>query len=245
MNLLPSGYNVPYLLVADMLACWRESKATYIPCICSKNGPVRSDPSLSSSAASYVSRCTAAAALLRVHEGAQSVPLKEPVRTCSNFSVAIMRSVLQRRIADFAGGMVAGAAFVAVVQQLSEEHVRNTQGGPLLPPFAHDGKGFQNQSAQPQTVPAETGASAIAGDDAGPLWRRFCKFGLPSEEHVQLKEDYCASINYRTRIPNWVAEHLTRESDTKGVDRKHSKFLSEASVPEMWRATNEDYRGAN
>ena len=57
--------------------------------------------------------------------------------------------------------------------------------------------------------------------------------------------DYVSSLNLRTRVPNWVAEHLTRVADGENVDRKHSRFRAEREVPEMWRATNEDYRGSH
>lgn len=30
--------------------------------------------------------------------------------------------------------------------------------------------------------------------------------GLPSTENLRVFSDYCSSVNYRTRIPNWVAE---------------------------------------
>ena len=73
--------------------------------------------------------------------------------------------------------------------------------------------------------------------------RSTCRWGLPSEENVRVRSDYASSLNFRTRVPNWVAEHLTRAPDAKGVDRKYSRFRAEDDIPEMWRATNEDYRG--
>ncbi|EOD15615.1 putative exonuclease [Emiliania huxleyi CCMP1516] len=77
------------------------------------------------------------------------------------------------------------------------------------------------------------------------LARRFCPYGLPSDEHVVVKQGYASSINFRLRIPNWVAEHYSRDqSDADGVDRKHSKFRADESVPADFRATNDDYRGS-
>ena len=60
-----------------------------------------------------------------------------------------------------------------------------------------------------------------------------------------MRTGYAASINYRLRIPNWVAEHLSSaDADGEGVDRKHSRFVEDRGVPEAFRATNNDYRGS-
>lgn len=57
---------------------------------------------------------------------------------------------------------------------------------------------------------------------------------------------FCSSVNFRTRVPSWVAEHLSASSaDDPAADRKHSRFRPDPSVPERFRATNEDYRGSN
>ena len=76
--------------------------------------------------------------------------------------------------------------------------------------------------------------------------KSFCKYGLPSDEHVVCKQGFASSINYRLRIPNWVAEHYSADAagDAPNVDRKHSKFIADPSVPQEFRAGNEDYRGS-
>ena len=75
--------------------------------------------------------------------------------------------------------------------------------------------------------------------------RRFCKYGLPSDEHVIVRNGYASSISYRLRIPNWVAEHYSRsDTDAEGVDRKHSRFSADEAVPAAFRAANEDYFGS-
>jgi DNA/RNA endonuclease G (NUC1) len=69
---------------------------------------------------------------------------------------------------------------------------------------------------------------------------------LPSDEHVVVRSGYVSSINFRLRIPNWVAERYTAtDKDGEGVDRKHSRFSADEAVPAEFRATNEDYRGSN
>lgn len=74
----------------------------------------------------------------------------------------------------------------------------------------------------------------------------FCPFGLPSDEHVVVRRGFASSLNYRLRIPNWVAEKYTAEDvDADGVDRKYSRFASDQEVPEVFRASNNDYRGSS
>ncbi|KAF2875091.1 hypothetical protein BDV95DRAFT_307882 [Massariosphaeria phaeospora] len=51
-----------------------------------------------------------------------------------------------------------------------------------------------------------------------------------------------SSYDRRTRNPAWVAEHITPESlaDNR-ADRKHSVFVEDVSIPEMFRAKLKDY----
>ncbi|KAF2751357.1 hypothetical protein M011DRAFT_464091 [Sporormia fimetaria CBS 119925] len=51
-----------------------------------------------------------------------------------------------------------------------------------------------------------------------------------------------SSFDRRTRNPAWVAEHITPESlANNNADRKHSVFVEDASIPEMFRARLKDY----
>ncbi|KAF2477546.1 uncharacterized protein BDR25DRAFT_299450 [Lindgomyces ingoldianus] len=51
-----------------------------------------------------------------------------------------------------------------------------------------------------------------------------------------------SSFDRRTRNPSWVAEHITPESlANKNADRKHSVFVEDVSIPEMFRAKLKDY----
>lgn len=61
-------------------------------------------------------------------------------------------------------------------------------------------------------------------------------------EQIIRKKSYVVSYNKDTRIPNWVAWHLTADH-TDGPVRRMSNFYEEESVAEP-RATLEDYRGS-
>ncbi|KAF2015489.1 hypothetical protein BU24DRAFT_179424 [Aaosphaeria arxii CBS 175.79] len=51
-----------------------------------------------------------------------------------------------------------------------------------------------------------------------------------------------SSFDRRTRNPAWVAEHITPESLAQNnADRKHSVFVEDVSIPEMFRAKLKDY----
>jgi endonuclease G len=51
-----------------------------------------------------------------------------------------------------------------------------------------------------------------------------------------------SSFDRRTRNPAWVAEHITRESlANHNADRKHSVFVEDVAIPEMFRAKLKDY----
>ncbi|KAE8826410.1 hypothetical protein HRS9139_07583 [Pyrenophora teres f. teres] len=51
-----------------------------------------------------------------------------------------------------------------------------------------------------------------------------------------------SSYDRRTRNPSWVAEHITPESLAHNkADRKHSVFVEDITIPEMFRAKLKDY----
>lgn len=51
-----------------------------------------------------------------------------------------------------------------------------------------------------------------------------------------------SSYDRRTRNPAWVAEHITPESlANNNADRKHSVFVEDVAIPEMFRAKLKDY----
>ena len=65
---------------------------------------------------------------------------------------------------------------------------------------------------------------------------------FPSHENVFVRHAYTCSINYRTKTPNWVAEHLKfSQPDKKNGDRKRASFRSDEDIPDAFRAHNRDY----
>lgn len=69
-------------------------------------------------------------------------------------------------------------------------------------------------------------------------------YPLPSKEHVINHLEYTTSINYRFKMPNWVSEKLTSSSVAdKSGNRGNSDFHPDDSVPESFRAGNNDYLG--
>ncbi|KAL5379536.1 nuclease [Paraphaeosphaeria sporulosa] len=51
-----------------------------------------------------------------------------------------------------------------------------------------------------------------------------------------------SSFDRRTRNPHWVAEHITPESLANNhADRKHSVFVEDVAIPDMFRAKLKDY----
>lgn len=61
-------------------------------------------------------------------------------------------------------------------------------------------------------------------------------------EQIVKKKAYIVSYNKDTRIPNWVAWHLTADH-TDGDVKRFGGYFEDEDVPEP-RATNEDYRGS-
>ncbi len=61
-------------------------------------------------------------------------------------------------------------------------------------------------------------------------------------EQIIKKKAYIVSYNKNSKIPNWVAWHLTGEH-SDGPVRRSNMFYEDEEVPQL-RATNEDYRGS-
>lgn len=61
-------------------------------------------------------------------------------------------------------------------------------------------------------------------------------------EQILEKTSYIVSYNKDTKIPNWVAWHLTADH-TDGVVPRDNSYYEDEDVP-LPRATNEDYRGS-
>ena len=127
-------------------------------------------------------------------------------------------------------GLVAGAAGVAIR-------------------FGRDSASDTASSSSSSSTSSDLGvttASSSNSTDLAAAAARFAPYGLPSHENLSLHEGYASSINYRLRIPNWVAEHLVAASaaaasDAVGATRERSNFHEDVSVPAPWRSTNADY----
>jgi hypothetical protein len=74
-----------------------------------------------------------------------------------------------------------------------------------------------------------------------------CKYGLPSMDNIIVRKSYVASMNFKTRTPNWVAErifasNMSETTNVEGVALRHnSQFKSDQSIPESVRANVKDY----
>ena len=69
------------------------------------------------------------------------------------------------------------------------------------------------------------------------------KYGFPGPvADLKPAASLTSSFDRRTRNPAWVAEHITPESLAENnADRKHSVFVEDISIPEMFRAKLKDY----
>eukprot|EP01060_Flectonema_neradi_P008276 TRINITY_DN15911_c0_g1_i1.p1 TRINITY_DN15911_c0_g1~~TRINITY_DN15911_c0_g1_i1.p1 ORF type:complete len:315 (+),score=59.89 TRINITY_DN15911_c0_g1_i1:41-946(+) len=71
------------------------------------------------------------------------------------------------------------------------------------------------------------------------------RWGLPGDEHLTVfGESFAASDNWRTRVPNWVIEHLTPDTLKGSATREKSNFTSAPEVPQCFRSTVSDYKQA-
>lgn len=91
-----------------------------------------------------------------------------------------------------------------------------------------------------------TGLTETTGEDAGGAGTSSAEdIGLPalrpqSGEQILRRTGYTASYDKATRLPVWVAWHLTAEHTDGDYARKGLKFAEDEEVPEP-RATDRDY----
>lgn len=102
------------------------------------------------------------------------------------------------------------------VANLSEESKKTTHLSTL------------SSSVELPVISGEIGLPVLQGDNQGQLLYR---------------KGYVISYNKETRLPNWVAWHLTSDHLTDKVSRPGNAFHEDLSVPEP-RATNDDYKGS-
>ena len=67
-------------------------------------------------------------------------------------------------------------------------------------------------------------------------------FSYPAVSNIVIREAFTTSMNYRTKIPDWVAEKLTADTiNGRNGERKHASFKPDTDIREEFRASNADY----
>lgn len=125
----------------------------------------------------------------------------------------------------------------------------------LLTSCGHSSGKNRRYSIENEQLPVEESITIIGQPDTGgsdPLIIKnpsdsvfiICKPALlsPTTEQLIEKSSYIVSYNKDTKIPNWVAWHLTADH-IDGPVRRMNNFYEEESVASP-RATLEDYRGS-
>ncbi|EUC38311.1 hypothetical protein COCVIDRAFT_86913 [Bipolaris victoriae FI3] len=143
-----------------------------------------------------------------------------------------------------AGGAAAGAAVTAALYSTRRDNfphapavtttttttvTGSTRAGPI--PSAPTGLAVH--------APAAAAAARRAVVDPNGLFQ----YGFPGPVNdLRPAASLTSSYDRRTRNPAWVAEHITPESlANNNADRKHSVFVEDVSIPEMFRAKLKDY----
>ncbi len=137
-------------------------------------------------------------------------------------------------IAILAAGAAAGWALKSAVENTRKKEVpptvtttTTTVTGPPRP---------SSGNAVP-TIPVPVARSPLV--DPNGLYQ----YGFPGPVNdLRPAPSLTSAFDRRTRNPIWVAEHITRESlANNNADRKHSVFVEDILIPEMFRAKLKDY----
>lgn len=136
------------------------------------------------------------------------------------------------RILDFATGGMLGAGLTGVLSlYLTEYPVANSTKKISKP------AGISMDSATQSTSTSEI--SHIKSTTSDKV-NEICAFGLPSSDHLSVFSDYCSSVNFRTRIPNWVAEASQTQDLSPFAHSLLAPFLllcTSAAPPRFWHPT--------
>ncbi|CAO2651588.1 Nn.00g041580.m01.CDS01 [Neocucurbitaria sp. VM-36] len=99
--------------------------------------------------------------------------------------------------------------------------------------------------ARPAPVPSVPAVPYPAAAARKPLVdpNGLFQYGFPGPVNdLRPAASLTSSYDRRTRNPAWVAEHITPESlANSNADRKHSVFVEDITIPEMFRAKLKDY----
>jgi endonuclease G len=89
------------------------------------------------------------------------------------------------------------------------------------------------------TIPSPAAAARRQLVDPNGLFQ----YGFPGPiNDLRPAPSLTSSYDRERRNPAWVAEHITPESlATSNGDRKHSVFVEDITIPEMFRAKLKDY----
>lgn len=149
----------------------------------------------------------------------------------------------RRKRAHYSGAFIVGMAFLAFIVigltvslsiRACSHHKSYTQEDTRYPEPSKEPVDTKNKELPEVAPPYEMPDSVV----------RICT-PRPMEgisEQIIRKTSYIVSYNKDTKIPNWVAWHLTAEH-TDGPYKRMSNFYEEESVASP-RATIDDYRGS-
>ncbi|KAK3214139.1 hypothetical protein GRF29_28g2101568 [Pseudopithomyces chartarum] len=135
-----------------------------------------------------------------------------------------------------AAGAATGAAATAALWSVKKETPI-----PIVTTTTTTTTGLQKAPPPP---PLPVVRSAQAPSPKGPVDPSgLFQYGFPGPVNdLRPAASLTSSYDRRTRNPHWVAEHITPESlASNNADRKHSVFVEDVTVPEMFRAKLKDY----
>jgi len=140
-----------------------------------------------------------------------------------------------------AGGAAAGAAATAALYSAKKD------GPPSAPSVITTTTTTIAGPGRPAPVPSvpATPSPAVAVAARRPVVdpNGLFQYGFPGPVNdLRPAASLTSSYDRRTRNPAWVAEHITPESlANSNADRKHSVFVEDVTIPEMFRAKLKDY----
>lgn len=78
------------------------------------------------------------------------------------------------------------------------------------------------------------------------FFHKATRFGLPTTEGLRFFDNYIVSYDRRLKNPVWVLQHWdARDFKKEKVTRRRLRNLyHDATIPEMFQATGEDYKGS-
>ncbi|KAI8070485.1 hypothetical protein BC940DRAFT_271225 [Gongronella butleri] len=133
------------------------------------------------------------------------------------------------RLTLLLGGAALGAVSMAAYHKMNQPRPMAAAVRPSPPPPS-------------MPAPGPQGKPAVA--DPRENARHILPFGFPGPvSDIVYRNAYVTSYNRRDRNPNWVAEHLTKDTLKRadGVDRQNSKFKEDDQIPVQFRARLSDY----